>query len=165
MVNWHLCGPELVCSFTYIFITEINKSVYTEQKFHGVTQWCHGWFFACSSICPNLFQWNSISGVFPSQTQSIWLGCGGRHPSVKVDNSKAPVFGTMTRSLEELQGRLLVGTPLHLYKTLSGEQIQTQTAWICQFPGKATVRFDSMARKAVKRQSNILSQRCVGHVD
>lgn len=63
----------------------------------------------------------------PSQTQSIWLGRGGRDPSMKLDNSKAPVFSTVTCSLELLQGRLLMGMPLHLPKTLSGEWIQIHT--------------------------------------
>lgn len=88
------------------------------------------------------------------QTQSIWLGCRGRVPSLKLDNSKSPVFSIVSCSLEELQGRMLMGPLLHLCKTLSAEWIQTQTTQICQFLGIATVRFDSVAQKAVKRQSN-----------
>lgn len=101
------------------------------------------------------------------QIQSIWLGCGGRDLSQKLDNSKSPFFRTMACSLEELQGRMLMGLLLHLCKTLFAQWIQTQTTQICQFLGKATVRFDSVAQKAVKRQSN-KSRFClrdVGHVD
>jgi len=39
----------------------------------------------------------------PSQTQSIWLGHAGRDPSMQLDTSQAPVFGTVTCSLEELR--------------------------------------------------------------
>lgn len=80
------------------------------------------------------------------QTQSIWLGWAGRDPSLKLDNSKSP-------ALEELQDRMFMGLLLYLWNTLSAAWIQTQTTQICQFLGKATVRFDSVSRKAVKRQS------------
>lgn len=140
--------------FIYVCFYNWSEQISTGRaKLRGAAQCYHCCYSAYTSICPKLSQWKSTSAVF-FQTQSIWLPCGGRDPSLKLDNSKAPVFSTVTCSLEELQGRMLTGLLLHLYKTLSAEWIQTQTTQICQFLGKATVRFDSVAWKAVKRRSN-----------
>lgn len=130
--NWHLwawlidicVGQSLVCSFTYVFVTAINKSGHTKLNFmelHSDVSAVILPILPFAQIC------NSRSGVFSPRHCTTRLGHGRRVAFMELDKSEAAVFRSVTCCLEELQGRLLVGTPLHLYKTLSGEWIQTQT--------------------------------------
>lgn len=136
-------GQSLARSFTYVSVTEVNKSVHTEQNFMELYSDITAVALPTLLFAQIVPVKEHISCVL-FQTQSIWLGCRGRVPSLKLGNSKSPVFSTVACSLEELQGRMLMGLLLQFCKTLSAEWIQTQTTQICQFLGKASFRFDSV---------------------
>lgn len=121
IVNWHLwawltnicVGQSLACSFTYVSVSEVNKSEHTEQNFMELQSDTTAGALPALQFPKTVPVKEHISFVL-FQIQSIWLGCGGRDPSLKLDNSKSPFFRTMACSLEELQGRMLMGPLLHL---------------------------------------------------
>lgn len=144
IVNWHLWAwLTNICvgqsMFIYICFCNWSKQI-TQSK----TSWSYiviSLLLLCLHLyLPKIVPVKEHISCVLSQTQSIWLGCIGKVPSLTLDNSKSQVFSTMACSLEELQGRMLMGPLLHLCKTLSAEWIQTQTTQICQFLGIATVK-------------------------
>lgn len=154
-VNWHLwpwlidicVDQRLVQSFMHAFVTKINEC--TKSK----TLWSYtvmSLLSFCPYFCLNLPRFVSVKyhiRCVPSQMQLTWLGC-----MLSLDFAQQLCLKLRRREGRELKlGRVpksYMWTTIHIYKTFSGEWIQTQTKWICQFPGKAT------AWRAVKRQPN-----------
>lgn len=153
MANWHLCGPE-AGAVIYACICNQNKWMHKKQNIMElysdvIALLLPLLLFEFAQICLSEISHQVCS--LPDAAHLVGmqrrLGC-----MLSLDFAQQLCLKLGRREGRELKlGRVpksYMWTTIHIYKTFSGEWIQTQTKWICQFPGKAT------AWRAVKRQPN-----------